>query len=149
MSPAAKLKRLVTQCESREDLKEVIRAAQDRANQLRKQDIDRARDHAWSAICKAETGQVAIVLQGADVQLLVGKPGGRTLNWRTTNIPTGEVFRVWAVHPRAKRLWLKNDVGDKLYCLTPDLLTKIALGLYRDEMTAHIGLNQHLKQAAA
>ncbi len=138
-----KIKRMISLCESREDLKEIIVAARQQAVRLDKLETI-AREEAWHSVSKATKGQVAMVMDGGLIQVEVAEPGQKRAQRKAVNIPAGTPLLVRSVQPRAKRLWLDGDQGH-VYSMTPVSIERINVKIYPDEMTAHIALSQHLK----
>ena len=142
-----KIKRMIAQCESIENLNEIAKAAQAQTAELRKraaEEIAHAKEQAWEDVRKSKPKQVAMTLKGGSASILVGEGSGTT-HPRQISMAAGEVLRVHAVQPRAKRLWLKNDSGNAVYLMTPDLLAKLVVRVYPDELTANIALVQYKK----
>lgn len=144
-----RVKRTIAQCPSIEGLKEIILAAQERVIELRKQEAERAHQLAWDAISKAKEGYFAVVFRGAEITLAVAENGARATQNKVSRFLPGMLLHVHSVRLRAKRLWLRNDAGDRLYGMDARDLGALNIRVFPDELTAHVAMAEHGQSAAA
>lgn len=135
-----RIKRTINQCQSPEDLKEIIRAAQERMAELRKQEIERTQKIVWDALSKAKEGHVAVVFNGTEITMEVSENGARLTRLKRCTFLPGMVLHVHALQPRAKRLWLRNSAGDKIYRMEARELGTLDIRVFPDELTAHVAI---------
>jgi hypothetical protein len=147
-----RIKQMIGRCQSREELREVIKAANDRETELRKREQEQAahaQEQAWLSAKKAKAGQVAVIFHGTEAAPIVVAPGKRRGDYKRTSFSTGTLLRVHCVQPRAKRAWFRNESSGEGYCMTPREIGMLGIRFFPDELTAHVALAQSGLLAAA
>ena len=59
---------------------------------------------------------------------------------KSVEIAAGALLRVTCVQPRAKRVWLRDEVSGTAYGMAPSDLGSLEVAFYPDELSAHVAL---------
>lgn len=136
-----KVKRMIAKCNSAAELQEVITAAQERKGVVCQADREqrvRAEESAWQAVKTARTGSILVVWADFEEHLPAVNIGARRSKRCGVKWTPGTMLTVYAVQPRAKRLW--TTWGERHYCLTPADIRRLAPKIYPDELRAQVAV---------
>lgn len=133
----SKIKRMIGQCESTDDLAAIIEAAQARISLVRNREKQQAEDSAWAAVKSAKEGYVLVFGKNVSESLYVSEGKAKTVI-RRVEIRAGTAMVIVAVQPRAKRIWVKKE--NSVYGLTIQKLARCGAKVYRDELHAQVAM---------
>ncbi len=149
---AKQIKEAIGRCRSPEALREIVEACRARQDELRKraqEQLAHAIEQAWLSVRGSKPGHVAVVFNGAEINMGVAGAGQRRAQNRRVHLAAGTILLVHAVQPRAKRAWLRNDSSGEHYAMTPRELGLLEVRAFRDELTAQVALVQRGLPAGA
>lgn len=135
----AKIKRMIGECNSREDLDTIVRLARAQQVELRKANSERAAA-MWESAAKARKGQTAIVLSGSREAILICAAEGKsnTAHLKRRVLQPGTMLNIQAVQPRKRCLWAKDSEIGLVYAFTPEIIASLDVRVFPDELTAQV-----------
>lgn len=129
--------------ETEKELTALIIAAKAKLEQVRKDEARAKREAVEAAVKKAKRGMLALVVRPLPgvIWLQQGKRGpARRLDH---SIQPGAILSVYAVQPRAKRIWIED--GKNRYAFDSMGGGMASLEFYPDELTANVARVTRMK----
>lgn len=138
-----RIARLIGEVGAAADACEIARIARDRAQELRKEGLERrvaAQEAAWRNASRASPGCWAVTSAECEAWLLVAPHGKKMAMFNSARLPAKTALRVYVIQPRKKLAWLVNEANGEKYAMTPSDLACFGVKFYPDELTAHIAI---------
>lgn len=133
-----KIRRMIGQCTDMNELHQIKIAANKRERDLRKKAIEEGNVVAWTQFIKKKEGFV-LIRDKKFISTTVGKRDGRN-GWREfITFTKGEVFSIYHIQPRKKRVWINLKRQTPYICsLNVNALRELKAKWYNTELEAQV-----------